>query len=184
MAADYFLHIIIPRRKCKKAGKGNWRTNGVEVENLSLARGFMRVRVMNRVAGYGEWMKTAAVRDIQKNSRPLVSFQGERRLAGTTREEARRGEHGRQVDGTRKQESDSRGKHNGGHVREQNNQLSVKTRNVFPREFHETNRNGGQGHKAVQWIGGGSSEKDSARIYGEWAWGRTKKCKFMGCNNI
>ncbi|XP_070665151.1 uncharacterized protein [Malus domestica] len=52
----------------------------------------------NGVAGYGEWMKTAAVRDIQKNSRPLVSFQGERRLAGTTREEARRGEHGRQVD--------------------------------------------------------------------------------------
>lgn len=66
-------------------------------------------------------MKTAAVRDIQKNSRPLVSFQGERRLVGTTRE-ARRGEQERQVDG----------------------------RNVFSRDFHKTNRSGGQGHEAVQ----------------------------------
>lgn len=41
-------------------------------------------------AGYGEWMKTAAVRDIQEVNRPVVSFQGERRLAGTTRE-VRRG---------------------------------------------------------------------------------------------
>nr|XP_028953935.1 uncharacterized protein LOC114822932 [Malus domestica] len=184
LAQDYLDMLEDDPLETKQLHKGFGTEPNMAVPKEEHAELVAALESLPKHHGYGEWMKTAAVRDIQKNSRPLVSFQGERRLAGTTREEARRGEHGRQVDGTRKQESDSRGKHNGGHVREQNNQLSVKTRNVFPREFHETNRNGGQGHKAVQWIGGGSSEKDSARIYGEWAWGRTKKCKFMGCNNI
>lgn len=81
---------------------------------------------------------------MQKTLDQTVSFQGERRLAGASRE-ARRGEQEQRMEGTRRQGSGLLGSQDEGPAWEQNNQIAVRrTRNVFSRKFCAANRIGGR----------------------------------------